>query len=157
MSKGVGGIEFVIAVTFFLIAFWYVFIESSMMLIDEPVQEDVRQPILQLYSGYIIKNPGSPPDWDSNPDDFGLAYYDNGKIYKNILDHDKLEHANSTDCSSLEPFLTNGINLGFRVTSQYGTWECQNPPRKDALMKRFVYIHFPQQTQYPAVLEVWAA
>ncbi|MCD4740314.1 hypothetical protein K8R43_03930 [archaeon] len=156
MKKGVSGIEFIVAVTFFLIAFWYVFIETSEMIMDKPVQVDVRQPALQFYSGYIIKNPGEPADWDENPDDFALAYYDE-KTHRNILDHTKLNYANQTNCSSLTPAIMNGIDIGFKVTSQYGTWQCQNPPRKDAMITRLVYIHVPRRTQYAGTLEVWVA
>lgn len=156
MKKGVSGIEFIIAVTFFLIAFWYVFVETSEMLTEEPIQEDFRQPIIQLYSGYIIKNPGNPEEWEQNPNDFGLAYHENGKTFKNVLDSDKLNYSNHTACSALKPNLFKGINLGFKVTSQYGTWQCTSPPRRDVLMKRLVYVHFSNKSYYPAVLEAWA-
>lgn len=158
MSKRAAtGFEFIIAVTFFLIAFWYIFLQTTEMFTGKTVQEDTRQPILQFYSGYIIKNPGDPPAWETSPSDFGLAHYENGKTYPNILDKAKLDYANSTDCSALRPKIFKGLDFGFRVTSQYGEWECNNPPKKSVLIKRLIYIYFENKSYRPGVLEAWAA
>lgn len=155
-KKAATGFEFIIAVTFFLIAFWYIFLQTSEMFTTKDVQEDMRQPILQFYSGYIIKNPGDHPNWTTSPSDFGLALYKNGRAYPNILSKEKLDYANSVNCSSIRPKLFAGLDFGFKVTSQYGEWECNNPPKKSILIKRFIYIYFENNSYQPGVLEAWA-
>jgi len=138
MKRASTGFEFVIAVTLFLIAFWYIFLQVSEMFTSEPIREDTRQPIIQFYSGYIIKNPGEPPNWETNPSDFGLAYYGNGRTHLNIVDKKKLDYSNSTDCEALKPGVLTGMSFGFKVTSQYGEWACNNPPKKGVIIKRFI-------------------
>lgn len=156
MKKGVGGIEFVIAVTFFLVSFWYVFLQASEMLTEEPVNEDLRQPIIKMYSGHIIKNPGTPSDWDSGFTDFGLAYYENGRTFNNILDEDKLDYADNVSCENIDVNLFKKNDFGFEVTSNTGTWACNNPPKKDVLLERFVYVRSSNGEYHPAVIGVWS-
>jgi hypothetical protein len=155
MRKGVAGIEFVVAVSLFLIGFWLVYTESAVMLTPNPQHSDARQPAIEYYSNVLLHDPGSPKDWTWSPSEFGLAYYENDETFYNILDYNKLEWMADRDCDWLWVNQVTGMRFAVEVLSKRKTWSCSTDIKKEAFVERPVYIRIANHSYDPGVLRVW--
>lgn len=149
--RGAAGIEFVIAITIFLSAFWFIYLQSAFMLTPQLQRNDIREPAVQYYANLLVSDAGIPVEWTSNPNLTAFAEYGT----PNILNKTKLDWAATQNCSEIDSGMA-GMDFAFRVTSPAGSWECANPPAKQGSVKRGAYVHSGDD-YYPAVLEVWGA
>ncbi len=139
MSKGMIGIEFVVATAIFLVAFWFIYMQSAFMLTPQFQRGDIREAAVEFYSGVLAT--------DSTE---GLA------LEPNVLDKAKLDSANGKDCLSVQSSLAKGMEFAFRVRTPVQQWECNTTVPKHGVVKRPVYVEFPSGDYQPGILEVWA-
>ena len=158
MRRGVAGIEFVVAISLFLIGFWVVYAESAIMLTPNPQQADARHPAIEYYSNVLAHDPGFPKDWSDSPDEFGLAYYNNNRVYYNILDSEKLDFMADEEyrnCDDLALRQFKGMRFAIEVVTKSKTWSCSTDIRKEAVIERPVYVRIPGHSYHVGVLRVW--
>ncbi len=154
-SKGTAGMEFVVATTLFLAAFWFIYIQGALMLMPQLHRGDIRETGINFYSTVLATDTGIPQDWVNNPTKIGFAEYEESP-QANILNKTKLDWAHYRECSEIHEGIMAGMEFAFSVTSSAGYWECNTTIIKEGSVKRGVYIHIGTE-YYPGVLEVWAA
>ncbi|MCD6522789.1 MAG: hypothetical protein J7K68_03490 [Candidatus Diapherotrites archaeon] len=156
MKKGSLNIEFVIAVTLFISAFWVLYLQGSTFITQRIVRNDVRYPAMYMFSEKIMKEAGEPKDWNATNTytTFGLAYYD-GKTYASILDENKLDAMNGSACPTMELF--NGIDFAIKVRTKAKVWECTTNIKKITSIQRPVYVRMNSGAYKEGVIYVWAA
>ena len=145
MSKGAMGIEFVVATAIFLIAFWFIYLQSAFMLTPQLQRGDIREPAVEYYSS-ILAADGTE----------GFAVVSSGSAKANILDKAKLDADDLKDCGDVQSSLVAGMEFAFRVTTSVKKWECNTTIAKRGVVRRAVYVKFPSGSYYPGILEVWA-
>jgi len=155
MRKGVAGIEFVVAVSLFLVGFWVVYTEGATMLTPNPEQSDARQPVIEYYSNVLAHEPGYPKEWTTSPGEFGLAYYNNNETFYNVLDSVKLDYLAGQTCDSLKPLQFTGMRFAIEVVTKKKLWNCSTDMRKEALVERPVYVLLNGHSYEPGLLRVW--
>jgi hypothetical protein len=160
-KKGNMGLEFVIAVTLFLMAFWFIYLQSTFLLLPKTMRNDVRQPGADFVASKLVMDPGyksgapTPEDWDNvtGYDDLGFALYDLG-TKANVLDRDKLDAVNGTACNTLKMSVFKG-DFAYEVESNH-KWSCVASFTKDAFVQRAVYVK-SGGAYWDGVIKVWVA
>ncbi|MBN3037604.1 MAG: hypothetical protein JW834_04105 [Candidatus Diapherotrites archaeon] len=150
------GIEFLVAVVIFLSAFWFIYLQSTVMLTQRIQRQDLRQPAMQLLSSVVIHDAGTPPEWTTGPNEFGLAYYDE-KANHNILDETKLDYMAAQDCNDIMPRAFKGLSYSIKVSTPEESWECSSSIQKIALIERPAYVRRTSGEYEEGVIRVWAA
>ena len=146
MSKGTIGIEFIVATAIFLGAFWFIYLQSTVMLTPQLQRADVREMGVEFYSSILATDAEE-----------GFAYETGGTVKPNILDKDKLLLVDGLPCSEVQSNLMSGMEFAFKVTSSTGSWECVTDIPKNGVVDRPIFIRTAANAYHAAVLEVWAA
>ena len=139
MSKGAIGIEFVVSIVLFLSAFWFIYLQSALMLTPQLQRADIREMGVEFYSNMLISD---------TVEGYAEAA---GVLNKTLLNND-----NGLNCSDIQSDYVAGMEFAWRVTSSVGTWKCKSSIAKEGVIKRPVYVHIGGWAYKPAVMEVWA-
>ena len=160
-KKGSMGLEFVVAISLFLVAFWFIYLQSTVLLLPKTFRNDVRQPGAEFVSTKLMSDPGyksgiaTPEDWDAGTgyDELGLALY-SGSTKQGVLDRNKLNAVNGTSCSSLKLDVFEG-EFAYEVHSNL-FWACDAGFDKNAYVQRPVYVKVGG-AYWKGVIRVWVA
>lgn len=154
--KGAISIEFVVATTIFLIAFWFIYLQSTIFLSAPEIRSDVRHAPAEFYSTILLSTPGEASDWSSwPPTNFGLALYEDNATHIGILDKSKLDAVDGQACNNTLPRMFRGMEFGFEVTTKTGNWQCSTNLPKTNIVKRPIYVKKGGGSYSPGILEVW--
>ena len=145
MSRGAMGIEFVVATAIFLVAFWFIYLQSAFMLTPQLQRGDIREFGVGYYST-ILATDGTE----------GFAVVRSGSAKANVLDKAKLDAAHYKDCDDVQSSLMSGMEFAFRVTTPVQQWECNSTIPKRGMVQRPVFVEFSSGNYQPGILEVWA-
>jgi hypothetical protein len=142
-SRGRIGVEFVVSTALFLAAFWYIYIQSALMLAPQLQRADVRETAVELYSSILAADP-----------DEGFAEDGSGA---NILDTAKLDAVDGLGCADVQSDLMAGAEFAFKVTTEPQEWACSTGIPKEGVVRRLVFVRFAGLAYHPGILEVWAS
>ncbi len=160
-KKGSVGLEFVVAISLFLVAFWFIYLQSTVLLLPKTFRNDVRQPGAEFVSTKLISDAGyessigTPEDWDAGTgyDELGFALYSGG-TKSGILDRDKLTATNGTNCEGLKLDVFEG-EFAYEVHSNL-FFACNAKFNKNAYVQRPIYVK-SGGAYWKGVMRVWIA
>ncbi|MFC2174392.1 hypothetical protein ACFLQ2_00795 [archaeon] len=155
-SKGSIGIEFVVATALFLVAFWFIYFQSALMLTPQMQRSDVREIAVEFYSSTLIASPGEPENWAASPTQLGFADMVSGSSTPGVLNKTKLDWADGQDCDSYNTTMA-GMEFAWKVTTSVATWECNTDIPKVGVIKRPVIVYWSGWAYRAGTMEVWAA
>lgn len=143
--KGVVGIEFVVATAIFLAAFWFIYLQSALMLTPQLQRSDVRELGVEYYSSLLITD-----------DTEGFAVTHAGSARPGVLDKALLDAAHHENCADVQSDYVAGMDFAFRVTTAVQQWECNSTIAEEGVVQRAVYVKFAGVNYEPGIVEVWA-